>query len=285
VADQVTSWLTIHDPALYTGPRGIHTPKARDALSALAVAQGEVPAPSNAQVTGSKKDALLQIDQKAVAALKAANGNVQDPNFQNIWTTNLAGAAVTLSELARNSAGYQPQTLNDDSANSAAYQQYLRNIGSCPLFILQMSDRLTYDRETSDWNTVISAIADTFQGIAASDQNAIVKGLTSLAQAASSKMKTTQTENVFVQNAVNLDNVVTLYLYNSQISFYEESGKGYDTKQTKYDITRCQLTFQSAMWPDYAAAVAAKQTSSVNNWLNNNSTSTAGTKPIPALQH
>lgn len=282
--DQVGSWLTIHDPALYRGPKGLHTAAVNDTFAVLAAATGSVLAPSNSQVTGAAAAAAMQTDRKATDALNAASGNTLDPNFLEIWQKDLVGAAVTLSEMARNSAGYQPQTLDNTGAQSAQYQQYLRNIGSCPLFILQMSDRLHYDRESSDWNDVITAIANTFEGIAAEDKNKIVSGLTSLAQAASSKMSTTQTENVFVQNAVNVDSKVSLYLYNSRITFQETKGKGYDSKQTAYDIVRLELTFQSALWPQYCPAVAAKFHSSIDDWLNNTSTSTNGAPLIPALQ-
>jgi len=185
--------------------------------------------------------------------------------------------------MARNSAGYQPQTLDNSGAQSAQYQQYLRNVGSCPLFILQMSDRQHYDRQSSDWNAAIDAIAAAFEGIASQDKDKIITGLKNLAKAASSKMSTTQTESVFAQNAMNVDGRVTLYLYNSNVSFVETSGKGYDCKQDTFDIVRLQLTFQSALWPQYCAAVAAKFHSSVDDWLSNNSTSTAGAQPIKAL--
>lgn len=285
IDNRVHSWLSIHDPALYTGPNGIHTAEALDAVNLLATATGSVQAPANSQLAGSQTSQMLATDTQAQQALQAAGGNTSNPDFLKIFAQDLAGAATTLSEMARNSAGYQPQLFANNGATSAAYQKYLTNIGSCPLFIIKMADTLSYQRNTSDWNSVIQDIANTFQGIAAGDQNAIVKGLTSLAQAASSTMSTKQTENLFVQNAMNLDNVVTLYLYSSTVTFWEESGKGFDTKQTSFNISRCELQFQAGLWPSYAAAVAAKFTSSVDDWLNNNTTPVPpNTPPIPGLQ-
>ena len=279
----MSSWLQLHDPRLYTGPAGIHTPEALSAMAAMTTGSGSVtPAPSQAAVTGTSAQTALLGDQKAQQAL--TQYGALSAQFQSEWATDLVGGAVTLSELARNAAGYQPQLISNNGANAAAFQSYLGKIGSCPLFVLQMSDTLQYTRDTSDWNEVIDAIADTFTGIQADDKASIVRSLKSLAQAASSNMSTTETENLFVQSALDVDDVVTLYLYSSSVSFVETKGKGYDTKQTTFDITRIELLFQSALWPEYVPQVAAMFTSSVNSWLLNNSTSTTGTKPIPALQ-
>jgi len=278
----VNSWLTLHDPALH-GHRGLRTAMAMDAMKALALTTDTTLAPASAVVTGSNAKSALQLDKNAQAALSAAGGDASDPNFLTLFKNDLAGAAITISAMARQAAGYQPQTLDNTGATAAAYEGYLASMGKCPLFILRMADVLTYDRTSSDWNTVIDAIAETFKGIASEDKDTIVQGLKSLAQAASSKMSTTQTESVFAQNALNLDNVVSLYLYSSKITFIETSGKGFDSKQTIYDIRRVKFDFQSSLWPSYAAKVAAKFTCSVDDWLTNNSTSTAGTKSIPAF--
>lgn len=283
--DQLVSWLTIHDPKLYTGAQGIHTPEVRDRFRLMATATGSTLAPSNAQITGQKAQDALNSDQVAADALKQAGGNTLDPAFLKQWAQDPVGGALTLSEMARISAGYQPQTLDNSGAQSAQYQQYLKNIGSNPIFVLQMSDRQHYERTSSDWNTVIDAIANTFEGITAEDKNKIVTGLKDLATAASSKMETTQTQSIFVQNAVNVDGKVTLYLYNSSVSFYEKSGKGFDVKQNTFDIVRLELAFQTQLWPQIVAKVAAKFYSSIDDWLNNNSTSVVGQTPVVKAFH
>lgn len=280
---RVNAWLTVHDPAHYTGRFGIHTPEVMDTFAAMATAADSPTAPAQSALTGPGASDALKADVATFAVLKGG-ASPTDPAFVDQFKKDLVGGAVTLSEMARNAAGYQPQVLDNSGANAAAYEAYLQKIGSCPLFILRMSDRLTINRTTSNWDTLIDAIADTFAGIQAEDKDAIVKGLKTLASAASTKMSTTETESVFVQNALNVDGVVSLYLYNSQVTFREESGKGFDTKQNTFDVVRLKLEFQSALWPNYAAAVAAKFTSSVDDWLTNNATSTAGTKPIVALQ-
>lgn len=279
--DAVLSWLTLNDPELHTGPHGIYQAMAKDNLISLAAVTSES-APAQSGITGKDKDAALKLDQDAQAA-KDKYGPTSK-QFINIFKKDLAGGATTLSEMARIAANYQPQTLDNTGATAVAYNDYLRRMGTNPLFILRFSDVLQYKRDTSDWNTVIDAIADTFEGIASKDKDTIAKGLKTLAQAASSKMSSEQTENVFVQNAINVDGVVSLYLYNSQVTFKEESGKGYDTKQVNYSIQRVKFELQAALWPVYAERVAAKFTASVDDWLDNNSTTTAGTNKIPALE-
>lgn len=283
MSDAILNWIHLHDPAFHIGNHGVFQPAARDALISLAASAPPSPlAPSQSGVTGERMREGLVVDQRAKEVLMKTQ-NPADPDFVNLFMQDLPGAATTLSEMARIAANYQPQTLDNDGANAAAYEDYLRRMGTNPLFTLRMADVLTYNRESSDWNQVIDAIADTFEGVAAKDKNTIVKGLKTLAQAASSKMSTTQTESLFVQNAVNIDGVVSLYLYSSKVTFFETNEKGYDTKQTTYDIRRVEFELQSKLWPEYAAKVAQKYTAFVDDWLNNNSTSTAGTSPIPAL--
>ena len=88
-----------------------------------------------------------------------------------------------------------------------------------------MAEKQTLEQKTSDWNTLIDSIAGTFEGIMDKDKGAIVSSLKQLAKAASSKMSTKQTTQVFTQNTINVDNVISYYLYSSQVTFEEEKGK------------------------------------------------------------
>jgi hypothetical protein len=288
MSDNVLSWLAVNDPALYTGPNGIYTSHSKDNLrslhgSIISDAADLELAPARSTLTGgADKDKMLAADTAAQEAL--TKYGPQSQQFIDAFKNDLAGGATTLSEMARIAANYQPQTLDDPGANSAAYNDYLNRMGSNPLFILKMAKKETYERKSSDWNVVIDAIADTFTGIQGKNKEEIVKGLKNLAQAASSTMSTKQTQDLFVQNAMNLDGVVTLYLYTSRVEFIEQEHKGFHTKQVTFVIRQVLFELQSKLWPVYAEKVAQKYSAFVDNWLDNNNTTTAGTNKIPALE-
>lgn len=252
------AWIQMNHPEHI---KMVATPELKD-VNALVATSGVI-APSQAAFTGPD------------AASALAN---QD------WATNPALGAANLANMARNAAGYNPIDLNNAGSSTTQYQAFVQKLISCPLFIVKMSDHQSITKTSSDWNTVIDAIANTFEGIADKDKNAIVSGLKNLAQAASSKMKTTETQSVFVQNVINVDDVISYYLYSSNTSFEEEKGKGYDTKQSTFDVLRLRLEFQSALWPAYWQKVKQAFDGSIDDWLNDNKTTTAGTKPIPALE-
>lgn len=228
----------------------------------------------------------LMFDNAKIAPSQAAlTGSGADAAKTNSdWASNPALGAANLANMARVSAGYNPTDLSNAGASTTQYQAFVQKLVNCPLFILKLSDHQSITKTSSDWNTMIDAIANTFEGIADKDKNSIVSGLKNLAQAASSKMSTEETESVFVQNVINVDNVISYYLYSSKTSFVEKKGKGYDTKQSSFDILKLRLEFQTDLWPMYWQKVKAAFDGSIDDWLKGNKTSTAGTKPIPALQ-
>lgn len=255
----VEAWLEAHDPNLH---RAIHTPEAIDNFTELNAATANI-APSNAVITGP--------------GAKAAKSNSD-------WETNPALGAVNCAQMARVAANYNPTDLSNAGATSAQYNDFLARLVKCPLYEVKLADSMNVTRTSSDWNTLIDDIANVFKGIAAEDKDTIISGLKTLAQAASSKLETTQKGATFVQNAVNVDGVITLYVYSSQTSFYEKKTKGFDMKQNAFQVNRLNLEFQKDLWPDWWQAVKARFDGNMNDWLNDNSSSTKGTKPIPALQ-
>lgn len=258
--ESMESWIHVNHPESH---RRILTPEISDRLLMMAKsADPPALAPSMACLTGQDAD--------------SAKNNSD-------WKNNPLLGAVNLAQMARNAAGYNPTNLDDAGATSTQYEDFLRRLVTCPLYNIKLSDRVHVKRETSDWNDVINSIADTFEGIAEKDKGSIVKGLKNLAQAASSKMKTEQTQAVFVQNAMEVDKVISLYLYSSKTSFYEDKGKGYDTKSNEFDVLRLRLEFQQQLWPDWWEKVKKAFDGSVDDWINDNKTTTEGTSPIPAL--
>lgn len=258
--ERLGSWIQLNHPAHV---KRVTTPELRDVMALMATGVDSKIAPSQAALTGPGKDDSL------------ANPD---------WATNPALGAANVANMARNAAGYNPADLSNAGASSAQYQAFVAKLVSCPLYTVMMSDTQSITKTSSDWNTMIDGIADTFEGIAQEDKDSIVAGLKNLAQAASSKMSTTQTEAVFVQNVVNVDDVISYYLYSTQTNFIETQGKGYDTKQSTFNVLRLRLQFQTDLWPMYWQQIKNAFDGSIVGWIGDNSSSTAGTQPIPALK-
>lgn len=281
-AGPLDSWIAAHKRSLYHGNVGILTTQARDAVRALNAANNALPTPANMQVTGDK--AAVAAGQKALYATQQQTGATSDASIDAMFNSPVSGL-MHVSDMARIANNWNPTDLTDTGANSIAYQSYVNSLVKFPLVTLNMATRQQITRTSSDWNDVINAIASTFKGIAESDKDSIVSGLTNLAQAASSKMSVTEQTNVFVQNAINsANNTYEFYLYNSQVTFQETKGKGFDTKQSSFDVVQVKLTLVMSLWTrDNVAKIIGQTSASLDDWLNANSTSTSGTSSIPAL--
>jgi len=274
--------MAAHKPSLHQGNAGMLTQKARDAVRALNAVSNALPTPANMQVTGDT--AKVAAAQKALFATQQSTGATSSASVAAMLASPASGL-MHVSDMARIANNWNPTNLVDSGANSIAYQNYVSSLVKFPLVTLNMATRTKITRQSSDWNDVIDAIAATFQGIAENDKNAIVGGLKNLAQAASSTMSTTEQTNVFVQNALNVANdTYEFYLYNSQVAFQETKGKGYDTKQSSFDVVQVKLTLLMPLWTEENVGKIIGQTNaSLDDWLKANSTATAGTTPIPAL--
>lgn len=277
------SWMATVNPVHFTGEGGLHTTTALvERASALQAASGAMETPAMMRVVGTQDVAAQQL---ALFNAQQSSGPKSDDAVQKMLAAPATGL-MHVSDLARIANNWNPVTLGDDKANSQAYNAYLNQLVRFPLVTLNYAQRQQINRTTSDWNELINAIADTFQGIQSQDKSTIISGLKSLAQAASSTMSTEQKTSLFCQNAINTANdTYEFYLYNSTCTFKEEKGKGYDTKQNTFDVLQIKVTLVMSLWTEENVRKIIGQTSSsLDNWLNSNSTSTAGTKPIPALQ-
>ncbi len=283
VSRVLDSWMATVNPECHTGESSIYTPEAQENFALLSSAAAALNTPANMQVTGDQDVATQQLN---LFQTQQATGATSDESVQQMFE-NPATGLMHVSDLARIANNWNPVLLDNSAANSIAYQNYVTQLVRFPLVTLNYAQRQTLNRETSDWNTLIDSIADTFTGIAQEDKDAIVSGLKNLAQAASSTMSVEQKTSLFCQNAINAaNNVYEFYLYNSTCSFKEESGKGYDTKQNQFDVLQVKLTLVMPLWTkENVQKIIGQTSSSLDDWLNNNSSSTEGTSPIPALQN
>lgn len=279
VVHALSAWMTSVDPV---ASRALRSAKSNESLAALNLAAGVMETPAMISVTGTENVAA---QQKSLFDTQQKTGANSDESIDKMLKAPATGL-MHVSDLARISANWSPVILDNSEANSKAYNDYLNKVVQFPLVTLNFAARQQITRQTSDWNSVIDSIADTFVGIADNDRKSIVQGLKDLAQAASSTMETTQKTSLFCQNAINAsNNVYEFYLYSSTCTFWEKSGKGFDTKQSDFDVLKVKLTLLMPLWTrDNVAKIIGQTNKSLDDWLKNNSTSLEGTNPIPALQ-
>lgn len=271
------------NPEHFTGEGGLHaTPELAEKSAALNAAAGTMETPAMVKVTGDQDVARQQID---LFNTQQETGAKSEESVQKMLAAPATGL-MHVSDLARIANNWNPVMLDKSEANSQAYNAYVSQLVKFPLLTLNYAQRQTLDRKTSDWNELIDSIADTFQGIQGQDKQAIITGLKNLARAASSTMSTEQRTSLFCQNAINAANdVYEFFLYSSTCSFKEEKGKGFDTKQNKFDVLQLKVTLVMPLWTEETVRkIIGKTSSSLDDWLKNNSSSLEGTKPIPALQ-
>jgi hypothetical protein len=61
-------------------------------------------------------------------------------------------------------------------------------------------------------------------------------------------------------------------IYSSEVAMIADTGKGGTSTQASYQVLRTKLTFRSEEWPNFADRVWAKQVTTVDDWLDGNST-------------
>lgn len=250
------AWLAVNDPAAHASL--MHSPMAANFLTAKSEQSGL--APSMSALTGPG------------AAASKSNTD---------WLTNPALGAANLAQIAMRAANYDPTNLDmTDKANSANFDTFRTKLSACPLFIVKYAEKQTLEQKTSDWNVLIDNIADTFEGIMAKDKSAIVSSLKALAKAASSKMSTKQTTQVFTQNTVNVDGDISYYLYSTEVTFEEETGKGFHTRQSSFVVWKLRLELQTELWPEWWKKVKEKFDGDMNDWLGDTTTKNTGDIPI-----
>lgn len=276
------SWVATVNRNPRDGDGKIYPIGGNENLSALQAATDSMETPAMINVTG---DQPVPDQQAELYEIQQTTGPTSQESVRKMVEAPATGL-MHISDIARISSGWNPVLLDNSAANSVAYQNYLNKIVSFPLVTLNYASRETLRRTTSDWNTLIESIADTFVGIQGDDKEAIVRGLKNLAQAATSTSSTEQKTSLFCQNAINTgDGIYEFFLYNSTCTFKEETGKGWETRQNDFDVLKVKLTLILPLWTEENVAKIIGQTSqSLDDWVLDTSTSLAGTSPIPALE-
>lgn len=266
LASRVERWLAFNDPETATEFATADVANVR-ALTASAIG-AEKPVVSNAALVGVGAEEA-QSQGRQIKELLSKKDN--EEGLRRFRNSPLNGCTSILT-MARVAAGFNPlEPLQVD--NAAAYANYVRRVAEAPFFNLNYANQLDIHRESNDWSVLINAVSDTFEGIVGADKDRLTNGLTALAEAATSRKNTRQTENLFVQSVLQADGKsCSAYVYSSNVTLEESSSKGSTSRQADFDIRRAHLIFRQDEWPTFAQKVWDKLVTTVDDWLNDNST-------------
>ena len=275
VADtkMLEAWCRRNDPRL----RGLRRVLTRNHLvafdSLIEAAEGATHTVSGAILVGDETQASLNSSLQAKQNLPTDGSNPADSNpFVEAFVKAPAAGATTMLDMARISTGFDPLDPALDE-NVAAYQAYINEVLNNPMFHLEMADKRTLQVKEQDFNKLIRDIADLFDGIKEEDEAKIKDGLTRLAEAATTTKDVRQSTDLFVQNAVQVDDGdIKIYIYYSTVTMIVHDGKS-TTKQTDYTVMRTRLKFQTEFWNEFTAgAIAQRHFKDLGDWLDGNTT-------------
>lgn len=269
----LTAWLNSHDPLKF----GVHNVWTRAHVEALdnmfEVTDSATHTVSNATLIGDEKEEALNRSMQAKQNLPDNGTNPANSNpFVQSFLEAPAAGATTMLDMARISSGFNPLDPVNPT-NVEAYRQYIKTVLNNVMFSLELSDIKTVEIKERDFNKLISEIVSLFKGIKAEDESAIEKGLEGLATAATSTKDVRQSRDLFVQNAMQIDDGnILINIYYSTVSMIVHDGKS-TTNQTNYTIARTRLKFQKEFWNEITAGEVAKyHFKDLSDWLSGNTT-------------
>lgn len=232
-----------------------------------------LPVVVSARLIGSGAGTALQKDQ---AYLEARNAGQMKAARSRLVESPATGCAMIMT-LARNASGFNPRNLNQ-SDNQARFQDYLQQLFNCPVLHTAVNDRKEMNW-SADWGTIVDKILEHYQGIAAQDRENIKNSLWSLAHAAASSPNTNEQLNLFVQNSIEIEGSIKIYLYKSFVLMRQDkhkgSGKNAPTRiknEAYFQLYRVIMDFDQAGWPAYAPTIMERTNTSLTDWLGENTT-------------
>jgi len=274
-AAAASSWLAMNDPVQgATLSRYYESLSPRGLESTGKTTSGVV---SNATLIGSDRDRVLN-------ASKELKNLLNKPEGVNHFRSNPMDGCTSVMNMARVASGFNPALMAEPGAGEAeqlrnvrTYNDYISRLMSAPFFNFEFNDKKNLVEAKSDWNALVDSISDLFEGVMAEDKASIRKGLVALIKAATSRVRTEQRQYLFTQSVLragtsgsSLDYNVNIY--SSEVVMIADEGKGGTSTQASYQVLRTKLTFRSDEWPNWADRVWAKQVTTVDDWLDGNST-------------
>ncbi len=257
----VDSWLQLNDPT--------HAMRLNDYASTLEIAApAGLPVVSAASLAGPDREAAL----RKAKLLKESSDPV------SVFKDDLGDGCSTILNMARRASGFNPLDTKDPQA-AKRFENYLDRVQKAPFFMLMYARKTVVHNKSSDWDKLISAIGDTFEGLADEDKKGVIKSLTSLAKVAASKEETKQSEDLFVQSVIHAGSEYEIFLYNSHVTLESSTEKGSTSRQSSFELVTVKLRLLKSLWPLSAEKVyRAGHAKAVDDWLDENTTEPGGVR-------
>jgi hypothetical protein len=234
----------------------------------------------NVKVVGSQTTQAFEADKLYE---NCRNGGNSSAALKQLALSPATGCAMVMN-LAQQASGFNPAT-PAQSGSLSGFLNYIQQLINCPVMETKLSDQVNIQLQ-SNWSNNVSAIMSYYQGISPDQLASIESGLWTVARAAASNANTNETDNLFVQSALNIDGTIKVYIYKSYVCMREDrhtgSGKNaptITTNQASLKLYRTILKFDSSRWPEYAHIIMPKTNASLSSWLSDNSTP-SGTVPV-----
>lgn len=209
---------------------------------------------SNSCVVGNNLDHVIKKD----VLIKEGN----DDELR----TNYASGCTSILNLSKTASGFNPFE-NDVSTFNA----YMKKVISSPFFSLDKYETVAHHRNETEWNSLIEAVCDLYEGIETHQINEIKHALIKLAKSAASRKDVRNTQTLFIQSVIKVNtNATTVYIYSSTIALMESSMKGIDSKQVDIEIKQVELTFNERLWYQYAHVINKNIIKLVTDWIQEN---------------
>lgn len=175
----------------------------------------------------------------------------------------------SVAGIARSAAGLGEE-LGNVEENIEGFNKYISILASSPFFIPEFVDIQNISRDGRDYREFIDETINLFESVKSDARETIRSSISTLANAAASRVGEYQGTSLFVQNTINAagpDDNDILSIYYSSIVMQSDERKGATSFQEDFTLARTRLRFRNDMWPAFSRMVMEKEINTVYNWL------------------
>jgi len=216
---------------------------------------------SNAVLVGDNLKATKDMDQKLRETPH------EDESYLETLRNNYGTGCSSILDIARISSGFNPF-----ETEVSVFNKYIKALTSSPFFAMNKFETANHHRGESNWDSAINSIVDLYDGVKDNDKAGIKNSLVNLAKSASTKLDIRNSETLFLQSVIQVnEGNVTAFLYSSSIDLEETTKKGFESKQLDVSIKKLELTFNEQLWHQYAHLINQKTVKLITDWADDNS--------------
>ncbi|PYG90368.1 hypothetical protein LY28_00251 [Ruminiclostridium sufflavum DSM 19573] len=240
----------------------------------MTAADNSTPCPvvCNTRLVGSNAGDALNADSRYINYKVTG----QTAQAQELLAQSPATVLAMILALTQQKTGFNPSD-PAQAGNMNDYLRYVKELFQCPVLANEVNDQINCSYG-SDWASTINIILGYYKGIQPADLNTLSDSLWAIARAASSCPNTSETMNLFVQNALNVEDGCKIYMYKTFVEMVEEKHKGsgknapvYTSDCTNFQLYRSVFHLDYKEMASYSAYLMGQTDANLHSWLNDNS--------------